>query len=279
MIRFLVLTLALLSQWSIAAEPSAQRLVVVDGSLTEIVYALGAEDQLVAVDTTSVYPEPATDLPNVGYMRALSVEGVLSLRPQKLIASSDAGPPPVLAQLRQSGLDVTTIKIDASVDGLYSKIDEVAAQVGKTAQADQLKQSIAEQLAPVMQTVAAHQGKEHPSALVFLGMQGNQFMVAGQHTKAQALLDLLEIDNAAPSIHGYKPFSQESVLSADADIIIIASHAGQKPETLASRFAHTRAAKNNKVMVVDSALLLGFGPRLPQALMQVADVAYGKTAK
>ena len=82
------------------------RIVSVGSSITEIVYALGAEKMLVGVDTTSLYPEEARKLPLVGYMRALSAEGVLSLKPTLIIATTAAGPAGALDQLKATGIEV-----------------------------------------------------------------------------------------------------------------------------------------------------------------------------
>ena len=75
---------------ALPARAQAQRVVSVGSALTEIVYALGAEKMLVGVDTTSLYPAAARSLPQVGYMRALSAEGVLSLKPTLVIATTAA---------------------------------------------------------------------------------------------------------------------------------------------------------------------------------------------
>ena len=84
--------------------------------MTEAVYALGAESMLVATDTTSLYPEAATRTPKVGYMRQLSAEGVLSLKPNAVIATTEAGPPVVLDQLRSAGIEVNLVKSDYTWD-------------------------------------------------------------------------------------------------------------------------------------------------------------------
>ena len=82
----------------------ARRIVSVGGALTEIVYALEAQGELVGVDTTSLYPVVAQQLPQVGYARTLSAEGVLSLAPTQLIATEEAGPQAVLRQVRDAGV-------------------------------------------------------------------------------------------------------------------------------------------------------------------------------
>mgnify|MGYP002397398202 FL=1 len=85
------------------SEDQLQRIVSVGGDVTEIIFALGLGDRVVAVDTTSQYPPDAVkEKKSVGYMRALSTEGVLSVAPTLIVASADAGPPEVVAALKGS---------------------------------------------------------------------------------------------------------------------------------------------------------------------------------
>nr|CCA79612.1 exported hypothetical protein [blood disease bacterium R229] len=95
--------------WAQKAAPMPRRVVVIGGALAECVYALGMEHVLVAADTTCTYPRPVLALPKVGYLRTLSSEGVLSLRPDLVLMSTDAGPPEALAQLRGSGVRIAAI--------------------------------------------------------------------------------------------------------------------------------------------------------------------------
>ncbi len=87
----------------------ARRLVALSGALTEVVYLLGAQSLLVGTDTTSLYPEAAQKTAKVGYVRQLSAEGVLSLKPDAVVASSEAGPAVVLEQIRRAGVRVTLV--------------------------------------------------------------------------------------------------------------------------------------------------------------------------
>src|SRR5215207_8192946 len=69
------------------------RIVSIGGAITEILYALGFDDRLAGVDSTSLYPAAALrDKPNVGYMRQLSAEGVLGLNPSLVLAAQGSGP-------------------------------------------------------------------------------------------------------------------------------------------------------------------------------------------
>jgi ABC-type hemin transport system substrate-binding protein len=108
--------------FTMSAAAQEQRVVSVGGAITEIIYALGAEKKLVAVDTTSLHPKAALLLPKVGYMRTLSAEGVLSMRPSLVLATSEAGPPPVIAQLKSAGVKLDIVSADHSFDELRNKV-------------------------------------------------------------------------------------------------------------------------------------------------------------
>ena len=90
--------------------------MTISGAITEVVYALGAEGQLVGTDTTSLFPAAAQKTPKVGYLRQLSAEGILSLKPDAVIATSEAGPPVVLDQLRLFHDKVNQLRIMISMD-------------------------------------------------------------------------------------------------------------------------------------------------------------------
>ncbi len=101
--------LGLLSALPLMAFAAAQdKIVTLGGDVTEIVYALGAQSALVARDSTSQWPQAANDLPDVGYLRQLNAEGILSMRPTLVLASAQAQPSLALKQVAQSQVKVVT---------------------------------------------------------------------------------------------------------------------------------------------------------------------------
>ena len=249
-----------------------ERLIVIDGSLTEITYALNAENNLVAVDTTSIYPKAATKLPNVGYMRALSAEGILSMTPTMVITSDSAGPKPVLDKLSKAGVKLHTFKNDYTLEGIFTKIDSVATLLDKVDEANILKTQLNTQVKKINSMIANKNNR--PKVLVFLGMQGNQMMAAGENTQAQAVLDIIGAENAVTGFNGYRPLNKEAVLAAKADAIVLLSHTAEKDKSAAEAYAYTAAYKNRKVKVFESSKLLGFGPRMPYALEGLIELVY-----
>ncbi len=129
MIRFLCAFLILCVTSAHAETP--KRIVSVGGALTETIYALGAGEYLVGSDTTSYYPAAAAATPKVGYQRALSAEGILSLNPDLVILSEEAGPPAVLAQLKSAGVNMLTVTAGRTLEDVNRNIEVLSEVLGK----------------------------------------------------------------------------------------------------------------------------------------------------
>ncbi|WP_162925680.1 heme/hemin ABC transporter substrate-binding protein [Isoalcanivorax indicus] len=271
--RVAVLAALLLVQPASAQPALEQRLVVAGGAVTEMVYALGAEDQLVAVDDTSVWPPAARALPKIGYVRALPVEGIASLRPDKVLVSADeAGPARTLRQLERV-TKVVPITAAHSAEGVLARAHQVAAETGREEAGAALVAQLEAAFARINERLPL---ADPPRVLCLLSAGSHGVRLAGRDTKAQALLDSLGLPNAVGDQRGYRPLSSEALLALAPDMVIIA-------ETVPGEFraedwpalGMTPAARAGRILVADSMLLLGFGPRLPEAMAQVLDVATG----
>ncbi|NLC34934.1 MAG: ABC transporter substrate-binding protein [Alcaligenaceae bacterium] len=182
-----VLAILLLSPLAVAGE----RVVSLGGTVTEIVYALGAGDRLVADDASSLYPEAATQLPRVGYYRNLSLEGILSQQPDLLIASENAGPPEVLERLQAMGVTTVNVPDQPGIESLYERVRAVADALGVQAEGEALRASIQASLDAV-----AGAEPEYRRAMVILH-RGGPLLSAGANTSADALLRLSGMENVA----------------------------------------------------------------------------------
>ena len=114
------------------------RIAAIGGSITEIVYALGEEGHLVARDSTSRYPAAAKVLPDVGYMRQLSAEGVLSVNPSGILALHGSGPREAVDVLKKSSVPFIDVPEHYSHDGILEKIRIVGKALGVDAKAETL---------------------------------------------------------------------------------------------------------------------------------------------
>ena len=263
------------------ARKGAPRVVSVGAGVTEIVYALGAESQLVGIDTSSMYPPaPTKALPKVGYQRTLTAEGVISLAPQVLLAGHEAGPPTVLKQVAAAGIQVVNIDGEYSFEGLVRRIQLVATATGRVDEGRQLVDTLNTKWKAVQARIAAaplRSAAGKPLRVACLMRHGATTMAAGRGTGADAMLKLAGATNAfGDAFENYKPLSAESLAHVAPDAIVgtidDVEIAGDKQKLLATPgLSLTPAGRDGKVALLDIVLLLGFGPRLPQAVEGLYD--------
>ncbi|QBM15932.1 hemin-binding periplasmic protein HmuT [Marinobacter sp. JH2] len=261
--RMLLIALCWLTPALVQAEPT--RVVTADGAITETVYRLGLESMLVAVDTTSGYPEETQTLPKIGYLRALPFEGVLAMRPDVLITTEQAAPQENLDRLAKAGIQIETLPMAWTPEASLERILTVGEILHARTEAKDLVAELSSEISRVQQS-AANRGSR-PRVLFILAAGNHSVLLAGQDTAASALLDAVNAENAVTTIQGYKPASREAILASQPDAIVIAeSTPGQFDISNWQELAHLDAWKSGHRMVADSMFLLGFGPRLPEAL-------------
>lgn len=275
----LALTPAALALRQAHAAP-AQRLISVGGSLTEVVYALGAEGSLVGVDSTSVYPTVARSLPDVGYMRTLSAEGLLALAPTLILATEEAGPPAVLRQLELAKVPLHILRSEHKFEGLLARIERVGELLGRTPQAKALIDRMRTDWASGQQRVQQlSQSGKPPRVLFVLAHSMAQLRISGEGTAADAMLSYAGARNALAGVSGYKQLTPEAAIAAAPDVILTTNEGlqaagGIAPLLQAPGLALTPAGRARRVASFDALELLGFGPRLPQLLPKLAESLY-----
>ena len=245
------------------------RIVSTSGALTEIVYKLDAVERLVGVDTTSTYPQAASQLPQVGYQRALSAEGILSLNPGVVIATDEAGPPAVINQIKAAGIPVSIIPTDYSAEGIAAKIRKVAEAVNKKETGERMVTTLEAEMAALK--ALTDQTKHAPKRTIFVMNIGNGSpMVAGVNTAANALINIAGASNPVDAYEGYKPISIESLINLNPEAIIVTkrtlkSMGGIEGIMEIPGLAMTDAGKHQNIITLDGLSALGFTPRLPEA--------------
>ena len=259
---FALMTIAL----PVIAAASDQRVVAIGGDVTEIAFALGTGDQLVARDSTSLHPEAATKLPDVGYMRQLNAEGILAMRPTLVLASAQAKPSLALEQVASSHVKVVTIPANNSLEGIGEKIDAVAQAMGKTTQGEALRQQVHNKLASIPE-------KPLPVKVLFIMSHGGMTaMAAGQETAADAAIHAAGLQNAMQGFKRYQPMSQEGVIASQPQLVLITADGvktlgGEDNVWKLPGLAQTPAGKDHQLLIVDDMALLGFGLQTPDAIL------------
>ena len=265
------------SAWSMAAEPL--RVVTAGASVTAIVQELGLAEQVVGIDSTSVPLLEERGLTNGGYQRQLSAEGVLSLKPDVLLGTEEMGPPPVLAQLREAGVDVVVLSASPSLNTLYNNIAAVGERFGHGAQAADLTQRIQADIAALPAP-----SEPAPLAIFVLTHSANGMLVAGEGTVGDSLIRLGGMSNpAADSFAQYRVLSAESLLSLAPQWILTTQKGldmvGGVDGLLKQQpaLAATPAGLAKQVVAMDDSLLVGgFGPQIAPTLRELRETAAGQ---
>jgi iron complex transport system substrate-binding protein len=256
------------------------RVVSVGGDVTEIIYALGEESHLIARDTTSMFPEAAMKLPDVGYMRALSPEGILAMNPTAIIAIEGSGPPEALTVLKSASVPFETVPNAYTHDGILAKIDKVGALLGVEDKATALKAKVQADLDAAIADAEKRPESERKRILFILSMQGGKVMVSGTGTAADGMIKLSGSVNAAGDFPGYKPLTDEAIIEAKPDVILMMNRgdgASTKNDDLMKQpaLALTPAVQNRAIVRMDGLHLLGFGPRTASAVRELNAAIYG----
>lgn len=273
MIRTVCLSLALATP---ALAEDAARIITLGGSVTEIAVALGAGDRLVARDSTSNFPESIQALPDVGYIRALSPENILALDPTLIVAEGDAGPPEAVEVLKAAGIPFVLVPEASDPDGVVAKVTAVAEAL------DLPGEALAAEVLTGLQAATAKAAEiSTPKRVLFiLSLQGGAVMAGGEGTEAEGIIRLAGAVNAATGFTGYKPMTDEAVLAAQPDVILMMDREGDLAISDADVVAQpalsqTPAAATGSIVRMDGMLLLGFGPRTPEAANTLHDALYG----
>ncbi len=253
---------------------TARRIVSIGSSVTELLVDLGQGQRIVAIDSTSASVQGVQGLPDVGYLRALPAEGILAQSPDLVIATSDAGPPEVLATLRQSGIPLALIAHKPTVEGIIDKALLLGRLLDCAPAAEALAQQTQRSAADLAARVA-HYPAPRPRVLFILSFADGRLVAGGAGTGADSVIGLAGGDNVARGMTGYKPLSAEVLLAEPPDAIVTMRGAGIAPAADAilayEPLAASPAARHKAIRAYDGSYLLGFGPRTLAAAAELAD--------
>ncbi len=255
----------------------APRVVTIGGSLTEIVYALGQQDHLVGVDLTSQWPPEVKDLPQVGFYKKISAEGVLSLAPTHVFAYGDTEPATAVQQLKDAGVSVTTFGRTPPQEALFDNIAIVGNLLSASEKADQLARQIKSDLGAVAQKVAAKTDK--PRVLFLLNYDPSQMLVAGRETVVHHLITLAGGVNVGQELKGYKPLNSEMITSLAPDVVLSVderweSMGGAEGMKKLPGMMDTPAGAHNRFVALPGSLMLGLGPRIAEGVQLLVDAIH-----
>lgn len=250
------------------------RLITLFGDITEIVYALGAEEHLVARDASSIYPAEAETLPNLGFAGTLNVEAVLALEPTLVIGTQLTGPAGVLEQLQDAGVEVLLLDAMREIDAPRRKIQAIGAALGIPRTAAALADDVERRLA---EATAGAEAVERPLRVLHVYIRrGGVQLVSGEGNEAQTIIEAAGgIDAAAETgIVGWESLTPEALVAIDPEVYLVMDRGleaigGVEGLLAIPGMAETRAGRGQYVVSMPDLELL-LGPRLPEAVAELS---------
>lgn len=246
----------------------ARRIVSINGAVTEIIAALGHENELVGVDVTSTFPESVKNTAkDLGHVRSLSIENIVALKPTMILATEKDMSPELAEKIKNAGIESHIFPQEFSVEGSKKLISDVAGVLKH----DDFK-SITDKIDADLKKVQPI--KKAPKVLFIYARGAGTLMVAGKNTPVEKAIAIAGGQNAITEFEDFKPLTPESLIKGNPDVILLftsglESLGGVDGLMKIQGIAQTNAGKNKKVIAIDGALLSGFGPRVGEAAAQL----------
>jgi iron complex transport system substrate-binding protein len=268
-------------------DAKAERVVVISQTYNEIIWALGAQERVVGVDLSSTYPPDVKKVQTVGYHRALSAEGILSLRPTAIIHDNNIGPPQVVEQLK--GLNVPMKTFEAkndSLEGTKALIREMGAYFHKEARAEELCRTLDSQAAASLERVKQYADRPRV-AVIHFGRASNVYLVVGKGGggdggAASRMIEWAGGEMAVDAKGMQRMASPEIIAQANPDVILVTDFGYDRLGGSVDQIkelpgvATSNAAKAGRVYRVEEHELMYFGPRSGENIEKVAAVIHQK---
>jgi len=249
------------------------RIVSINGTTTEILVGLGLGNHIVGVDVSSTYPKSMLEKPKVGHNRNMSAEGILALNPDWVIGTNNDVNPELKEQLAQSGVKVLLFDQEYSIAGTKGLITALSDSLGLKQKGDSILNVLDQDLA-ALDSLPKTEPK--PKVLFIYARGAGTMMVGGEDTQPAKIIELAGGENAVKGFTDFKPLTSEALVAANPDVILLFSSGleslgGTKGLLDVQGVKETNAGKNQKFVEMDGQLLTGFGPRLGQAIKELAE--------
>ncbi len=270
-----LMTMSLISTVALAEPP--RRLITLGGNVSETACALGVCDSIVATDSSSLYPEQLTKLPQVGYARALNAEGLIAQKADMILATTSAGPENVLEKVKATGIKLEKVDGGTTVDAAQARILALGGILNKKPEAESL---LKQMLGDLQELEQRRQKIKTPQKILFIYARGSRVLqVAGDKTAAAAMIELAGGKNALTGFTEYKGLTPEAVVAAAPDLILMTddglqSVGGREAVWKLPGLGMTPAFKSKRLVVMNDLYLLGMGPRLAKAAGSLMDAIY-----
>ena len=255
------------------------KIVSLSGFISEVLYDLGLEQQIIARDVTSTYPESLATLPNLGHVSQLNTEAIIALQPDVIIIEqAQLGQFKQYEQLRKSDISIITVPSSHSLSNAVHAAEYLKQylSIDKQEIADLKAQIIADSMKLESQLASI---SEKAKVLFIYARSTGRLMVAGSNTSAAAIIEKAGALNAISSFESFKPLSPEALIEASPDIILmfrsgLESLDGKQGLAQIVGIPQTPAYQNNRIIAMDGHYLTAFGPRASKAALELFSQIY-----
>lgn len=265
-------------------EKKKERIVCISKQYSEIIFALGAEEEIVGVDLSSTYPEAVKKLPTVGYHRALSIETILAMKPTLILHDNNIGPEHVVNQLVELQIPMKTFgDYQPTISGTDSLIREMGAYFGKEEKANVLCQKLKKDMAKAK--AESKKLTEKPRVLIIhFGRASNVYLVMTEKSTAAKMLEWAGGEMAVTGEKGMKQLSPEVVAAANPDIILLTDFgydqlAKNNEIQKLPGISSTNAFKNKQIFRIEEHDLVYLGPRTGETVMRIQKLIHPDEVK
>ncbi|MEK6512552.1 heme/hemin ABC transporter substrate-binding protein [Myroides odoratimimus] len=245
-----------------------ERIISLNGAITETLVALGEKENIIAVDVTSTYPEDIkTTAQDLGHTSKISIESIMALKPTIIYATEKDLNDDFKSQLEKTKIRLEVIKQEFSLEGTKTLIKTVAQSLNKVKY-----QPLLDKIDQDLQDLPSFENK--PKVLFIYARGAATLLVAGDKTPVNNIVGLAGGQNAVTEFEDFKPLTPESLLNSNPDYILmfttgLQSMGGVDGVLKIDGINKTNAGKNKKVIAMDGLLLSGFGPRVGQAAKEL----------
>lgn len=255
-------------------ETRQERIVCLSKQYNEIIFALGAQKDLVGVDLSSTYPAVIKKLPTVGYHRALSAEGILSTKPTLIIHDNNVGPEQVMKQLNDLKMPMLVFKSKGeSIEGAKALIKEMGEYFKKTKEADSLNSILDKDMKIALDRRSTL--KDKPNVMIIhFGRANNVYLTMTKNSMSAKLIDWAGGQIPLNGDRGMMQVSPEAMAKADPDVILLTDFGYDQLGSLEKikelpGVAGTKAAKSNRIFRVEEHDLVYLGPRTGEIVLRL----------
>lgn len=254
-------------------DKTGNRIVCISKQLTEIIFAVGGDTALVGVDISSTYPEAAKKLKTVGYHRALSAEGIISLNPTVVWHDGNIGPEKVIAQLHEVGVPMRLFQAGPTLDSTKMLIMQVAGEFHNAAKGSELCATLNADMKRADSAVKKYSSSPRVM-IVHFGQANNQYFVMNRNSTADRMLQWAGATNATDTAQKWRSLSAEVIAAAQPDIILATDFSFDLQGSVEKfkqlpGIALSPAAKNNRIYRIEEHDLVYLGPRTGKNILRL----------